>query len=435
MLAVAAAVTLAWAAAAGVAAVADARPDGTMAGAGAASSGSATPGAGGGLVGRGFAGADPRRLPADVEQRWERDLGPSGPAAFVEVVGDRVVIARGAADDAESTVVTAVGLGTGAVLWEWTAAAPARQVDALAGGRGVLVVAVAGQLIGLDAATGRSRWTLLPDSGVVTSDVRLLAGTDFVAIPTPGGRAAVAPIDTGLIAGAFDGPTIGTDHAGSWFVRRGSEIVRYDLTGGWSPAEVVAADVDGDAVAAVTGGVVSSGPDGWASTIDSLMRPARPVAATTVGDVPTANALVSTADRSFVAAGPGVVVGASIEGAVVTAGWSRVGVLMSTHPTVRGSLVMVSSRGGRALTLHDGRTGDTVAALTLTPGALDSLQIVGNGLLTKRTSSTGARLAAVDLDGAEVWSLVDVDAVAVGDGVVVAVRRSSDGSLTVHALG
>jgi len=115
--------------------------------------------------------------------------------------------------------------------------------------------------------------------------------------------------------------------------------------------------------------------------------------------------------------------------------WKRDGVVTAMYPTERGFLVQAASEGGAAQTIYDGRTGDDVVALTMTPGLFDWLVVTGNGILTKKTSSDGARLAGLDLDGDEIWSIRDVTAASVGDRLIVTTTRLDDGSVRLDAVG
>ena len=71
----------------------------------------------------------------------------------------------------------------------------------------------------------------------------------------------------------------------------------------------------------------------------------------------------------------------------------------------------------------------------MTPGQLASLQVTGNGLLVRKSGADGARLAGLDLDGNEIWSITDVTAASVGDRVIVTTTTLDDGSIRLDAVG
>jgi hypothetical protein len=69
--------------------------------------------------------------------------------------------------------------------------------------------------------------------------------------------------------------------------------------------------------------------------------------------------------------------------------------------------------------LVDARSGDTVEQLVMVPGALQALEVAGDGYVVLRTAALGTRAAGVGLDGTERWSILGPEPVLVGDRVVV----------------
>ena len=115
----------------------------------------------------------------------------------------------------------------------------------------------------------------------------------------------------------------------------------------------------------------------------------------------------------------------SVDGDTVNLTWSRdEGAVVDEHPVVGGTLLQVATNGGAGMQLVDGLTGETVEHLTMMPGALSALVVAGDGLVALRTSDFGAKLAGIDLDGRERWSIAGPQPVVVGDRIVV--RATSD---------
>jgi hypothetical protein len=71
----------------------------------------------------------------------------------------------------------------------------------------------------------------------------------------------------------------------------------------------------------------------------------------------------------------------------------------------------------------------------MTSGVFDRLVVAGNGILTKKVAPDGTRLAGLDLDGREMWSIRDVASASVGDRLIVTTTRLDDGSILLDALG
>ena len=383
-----------------------------------------------GPEGDGSVGADPRRLPTRLDLRWTRALdAPRSADAWIEVAGDAVVVARGSTGG--GATLEALDSATGRPRWSVGLEARLAAVDHVATGSSALVLLVDGELVGVDLATGGRAWSLVPDVGTRAVDVEHLVGTAFLAVPS-GPSSVLVAADTGLVVGWIDGERVGTDGAGTWYVRRGSEVVAYDLADGWSEPVAVAEGVGAPVVAVVDGDVVASGLGAWSSTIGVDEVPARlrrfPVGG--VERLPPAAGIVPLVGPSFAVEARREVFGVVADEDGLEIGWEREGVITDSFPTVRGRLVLVASRGGATQAIVDGRTGATVTVLTLVPGVFDSLIVAGDGIVTRATARGGTRLAALDLDGRELWSVKGVRDLAVGVGEVVTVARTEDG-LTV----
>ena len=394
------------------------------------------------LTGEPFVGASPERLPITLDPIWSRsDLAADSDDVWLEVIDRRfvlVAIGRDAELSPASSTLESLDAETGVVRWSADLAVPPNSVDFVATNADSIVLIVDGALTGIDSATGEIVWRFERTPALFEGDVEQLVGTDLLAIGEPDDTSTLVDVTTGDTVGRLDGPRIGTDHVGRWYVRQGSEIVRYDLGNGFRGSTVVATMVD-DPVAAVVGSdVLSSAPDGWrtsAATGEARIDEAEwePIEGTE--DFPIAAAILPMLGSTFVVAGAGMVVGAELDEGRMRSAWQRDGVVIAMYPTERGFLVHTASQGGADQTIFDGLDGDAVVSFTLTPGLFDSLVVAGNGVLTKKTSADGSRLAGLDLDGVEMWSIRDVTAASVGDRLIVTTTRLADNSVRFDAVG
>ena len=68
-----------------------------------------------------------------------------------------------------------------------------------------------------------------------------------------------------------------------------------------------------------------------------------------------------------------------------------------------------------------------VEQLVMVPGALQALVVAGDGFVVLRPAALGTRLAGVDFDGTERWSILGGEPVIVGDRVVVRAASGAAG--------
>jgi hypothetical protein len=389
--------------------------------------------------GQAFAGADERRIPGAVDPLWRRPMDAADDI-WVEAVGRQyVVVARGSdasgTDVGQSTIDVLDG-GSGMTRWSLDVDVPLRSVEFLGSFDDVLVFHIGGALRAVDAATGVDRWLRTVGREPSAFDIERLEGTGLLVMAVGAEYATLLDGRSGDEVGDLAGPTIATDYVGTWFVERGDDIVKYDLRNGFTAPTIVASGVGADVVSVVDGQPVASGEVGWrtARTGEDWIPVIRRVADES-GELPNpAVSIVAMTGPTFMTSGSGEIFGAELEESTLRAGWRRSGIITSTHPTERGIVAVIANQGGAEQTIIDGRSGATITELTMSPGAFDALEIAGNGIVAERASSDGPRLAGLDLEGDELWSLPEVSQAAVGDRIVVYSERVGD-TFVIVAVG
>jgi len=387
-----------------------------------------------------FAGADPRRLPDTIDPIWSRSVpAAEGNDVWVQVIDRRFVLMTIGSDQTTpngSSVLQSLDTETGITQWSSNLAMPTRSVEFVAANADSIALVVDGTLTGIDPATGREVWAFDRTPAIVRSNVERLVGTDLLAIGSSDGTSTLVDMTTGETVGQLDGPTIAADQLGQVSVRRAGDIVRYDLDEGFREPTVVAAGLDDPVGAGVGRKVITSGPAGWTASIasDERLGIERGVL-DGADDFPTAAAILPMVGTTFVVVGAGAIVGADLDGRDMRFAWKREGTVTAMYPTERGFLVHAASQGGAAQTIYDGRNGNAVITLTMTPGFFDSLVVTGNGILVTKTDPDGPRLAGLDLDGNEMWAIRDVTTASVGDRLIVTTTTLDDGSIRLDARG
>lgn|GEM_PF-4602410 len=406
-----------------------------------------------------FDGADFRSLPTAVEPLWRTqfpplsvDGGQNGITWIEAVDSDHVVIGMGDSRSESSSVVRVVDARTGELLWTQQFESRIDWVDVVAAIDDVLVLSAEGSVSAYALADGSLRWgyALLEFDGVPAT-IERLAGTDYLLLTGAGPSRSLGVVDPrdGRSVSSFEGELLGSDGTGRWYVRRGDKIKFLDFNdpiGGIADFGL-AATVDGDRTdfAAIVDRRLVVGLDdelAHGPLTDSRGRLAQSGGFTPLlsqGDAPAGVPIVQTVfplgGPTFAAAGGGVVTGAEFVGDDVEFGWSRDGVVASSYPTRRGNMLLLSTNGGAGQTLVDGRTGDTITTITMTTGALDVFDVVGDGVVVRRPTRDGTSIVGLDLDGEVVWSLDGAGPVSVGDGIVLRPEVLPNGSFTVTAFG
>jgi hypothetical protein len=388
-----------------------------------------------------FGGPAARRLPGDGATLWSVDIGHDGDH-WVEVIRrDLVLVAvagpSGPSVDADATVpsvttIVALDAPTGEQRWTLPIVGHLRDVSVIGAVDDVLVLEQPGEVgpsvTGVDVATGQTLWSAdaAPSGGHVG-----LIGTPFIAgLPSSPDRfvsliEATSGRDVGTIVSnpAAPGHPGGwsTDGRGTWWViDDDGVVVGYDLSVGFGEASVVGRVDDVSRPHIVVDGRVAGVDDAGSITIDEAD------ASTVEAEVPVQiRSLTPVSDSTFVVSAPGSIAGVDVQGDVVDVSWSRrEGVVMDHHPVVGGSIIQLATRGGAAMELVDGLTGEAIEHLTMMPGVLQALVVAGDGAVVLRTSDFGRRLAGIGLDGTERWSVPGSAPVVIGDRI--AVRVTSD---------
>jgi hypothetical protein len=389
-----------------------------------------------------FAGSRRERLPADAEERWRRSEAGREPV-WAHAAGAGLVIVA-APDGPTTTRITAVDADSGRGRWSTAIAAAIDTVRFVGAARGSIVLETRSELgvaaVGLDDDDGANVWRIEAD--VRPEPVRafeVLHGTRFVARRPVDDRDPTVVFDPGVGFEAITmrGRVLSDDHLGHWYALDGDRIVEYDLAGDEASSVVIGSTAGLDAAVA---GAVKRLP---LVAVGGELRTASERTDTPVADVVrlanegppvpgVVDALLPMVASAMVIGGAGSIVGAELDGADLRTVWDRRGVLFSLHPTRRGVVLLVGSRGGAAQEIIDGRTGMTIAAVSVTPGFGERLRFAGNGFVLRRFSESGARLAALDLDGEEMWALPDATPATIGDGYVVRVEPRDAGRGAGH---
>ncbi len=395
--------------------------------------------------GQEFAGASPRRLPSRADLLWSYDIvieesfdvdGEFGDDAetIVEVVDDRWVVlvsGGGGLRRVDGSTLDVFDAESGALVWSDRLATRADGVRIIGVVDDVLMLQSAlnkAEVTGYNLATGEVLWTLRDDLGLeelaglsrrfdVEPGTRLLARYPNLADnPT----LLFDPL-TGLQVASIAGERLGTDRLGNVFVADGGQVATYDFAvGSPFPARVDPVDPSAGVVGVVDGQIVTA-TDGRLDVSGSIERVGTERLPSSIAHI---EAMVGP---TFLLTGAGEIVGARLDDGAVTGSWASRGVLVQTAGTVRGVVLVVATDGGGSQRIVDGRNGETIAALTMVPGVFDGLVFAGNGIVTRRTSPEGQRIAALDLDGNEVWSLPGPTAISVGDGFVARVENGEGG--------
>ena len=400
-----------------------------------------------------------RRLPNNVVPRWTSQLAPlvadggANATTWVEAVGGRYVVV-GIGDARSLTGPAAVHVldaATGDRMWSIQVDNRIDQVDYVASIDEMLVLTVGDEIVAHDLRDGTALWSgRLGQGDGRPPTVERLEGTDLLGITREDGAIEVVNPATGSVVVEMVGDLVGVDRLGRPVMLRGDKLLAFDLgdavPGPPGTSELVAA-VDADAtrfVAVVGDALIGTVDDGLAlgRLTEGSDRPAGPDGLTPLrtdfgrpDSMVLVRDVVPLGDVAFVTVGGGVLGGAEITGDTIRFAWQRRGVATGVYPTDDGVVLLVGTDGGAAQTLVDGATGETIASLTMTPGLFDALTVAANGIVTLRTSRGGPRVAGLDMNGTELWSLSGAAPVSVGDGVVVRSLPQPDGSFVVTAYG
>ena len=321
-----------------------------------------------------FGGPDSRRLPQRATELWSVDVESAGDV-WVEAIGRDLVVAA-----VERSVAAASDQGSADPVTD---------------------------LVALDALSGDQRWTL--PLAARPSDLSIVGSIEDVLVIQRAGESGPAVVGVDLATGetrwsADDGPALG--HVA---IVGTTSIARLPVS---PDGPVVRID-------AVTGSEVGTSPgDPTAIGVVSIDVPLPP------------GSKLPVAGSNVVMTGAGSISGVVVEGDTETVVWTRTGgAVVARHPVDGGVLLQVATRGGAGMELVDGLTGQTVENLAMVPGALQALVVAGDGIVVLRPAAVGTKLAGLELDGTERWSLLGSEPVVVGDRIMA---RASPGRITAY---
>lgn len=400
------------------------------------------------LVAEPFAGADARRLPRRLDELWRTDLtGVSANSRTrLSVLADGAVVGLfdavdddGLDDGGDSSVLVLLDGIDGAQRWSRLFDGATRAFDVLGDVGDVIVVerrdGERRAVMGISVETGGMSW-LRETNGLVASTI--LEGTELVLQTSTDRELVFIDPRTGLEVDRMTGSLVATDHLGTWYLSDGATVSALDLGDGWTapvPLETLWVD-DGEPVSVVDGRVVVI-EDGILQIRGDGGYPVRELTVGSGGLDSDANftQLIPMVGDSFVIVGSQATFGAAFdETGDVDIRWRAEGTVIDSRPTDRGLSLILATDGGGSQRVVDASTGREIAMVEMLPGSIETLALVGNGIVVKKSALVGVERVGLDLDGNRLWSLAGEGPVAVGPSVV-ATFRPSDAGVAVTALG
>ena len=398
------------------------------------------------LVTEPFAGADRRRLPGQLDQRWRFDLaGVSATGRTrLSVLDDGAVTGvfdDDSIDDGQpASVVVLLDGEDGSERWRTPFDSHSRAFKVLGHFGDVIVLERLDTdhraVLGLSVDTGAVLWVRdTKDPGVHV----VLEGTELVARVSFTVNARLTFIDpaSGDEVGRVPGRLFATDFLGTWYVRSGAVASELDLRDGWNPpTPFETLWVDDDEPASVVGGrllVIDNGilevrGDGGYPTGVATIGAAGSGGFAGLDTGANFSQLSPMVDNSFIVVGSRSVFGAELDdNGDADVRWRASGVPIESRPTDRGLSLVVATEGGASQSVIDASTGSEIALVEMVPGSIDTLQLVGNGVVVKQAARIGFERVGLDLDGNRLWSLVGEGPLAIGPGVVVTYGPSDSG--------
>jgi hypothetical protein len=389
------------------------------------------------LVEEPFAGADSARLPADARERWSIEL-----AGLVATDRTRLFVDGGRSVLALLDRVDPTGTDTGEVVA--IDAATGRERWRVSFERGTGSLRILGVLddvamierlhpddraiVGFDIDTGAELWAQpVAEPGLN----RVLDGTALVTrigVSDGSGLVFIDPV-SGDELGRVSGELFSTDLLGRWYVRNGDSIVELDLRDGWSPPTALGrlTDPDTDVAAVVDAQLLEA--DGNTLTVSDATggAPSKSYVLDELGPVASIRGLFPMVGPTFVLTTESETYGAVLVDDGVELRWQVDGRVVNTIATDRGLAVLTASAGGTDLRVVDASRGAAIAAVSSEPGALDTLRLVANGVVVERPAAIGVERVGLDLDGDPRWSLIGSGPVAIGDELVAVFAPTANG--------
>lgn len=412
------------------------------------------------LVAEPFAGADRRRLPDALDVRWSSVVAGVEPTSRTQLfVGPSGTVVGLFADatavgDQAASLIVGLDADSGVEMWRTPFDSEVRAFTVL----GFFGAVVALErldtenraVVGVDIATGAVLWerdTNDPGVHVVLEGSQIVARVSFTGSPR---LTFIDPVD-GEEVGRVPGRLFATDLLGTWYVRNDDSVVTLDLGDGWNepdPSHRIAVDERSDvtvvddrlleldrSVVQVSGPVLREDAIGTsAETIAGERSPFEISSSTGVALPSSFQQIIPIVDNAFMLRGDNSMFGAVLGTDGIDVRWRADGAVIGTAPTDRGLTLLLGSDGGGTQQVVDASTGRMIVQVSLVPGAIDTLEMVGNGVVIKQAATVGFERVGLDLDGNRLWSLVGDGPLAIGPGVVVT-YGPSDGGITVTAYG
>ncbi len=400
-----------------------------------------------------FAGADPRRLPAQLDQQWRAELADVSATGQTQlsVLDDGAVVAvfddTSVADGQPASVIVLLDGIDGSERWRTPFDSQARSFDILGDFGDVIVFERLDtenrSVLGVSEQSGELLWVReTNDPGV---HVRL-EGTPLVARVSFTVNARLTFIDpnSGDEIARVPGRLFATDYLGTWYVRNSATVSKLDLRDGWSPPTPFGTlwVADSEPASVVDGQLIAI-DDG---RLERLDQDGAPTNVATIGAAGSGGfagldtgasftQLSPMVDDSFVIVGPRSVFGAVLdESGDADVRWRATGSPIESRPTDRGLALVVATEGGGSQGVIDASTGAEITVVEMVPGSVDALRLVGNGVVVTRSAELGTERVGLDLDGNRLWSLVGDGPLEIGPGVVVT-YAPSDAGVAITAYG
>jgi len=382
------------------------------------------------------------RLPSSITPLWEAAVAGLSRGADPATVGDDAVVVIAELDDPDAStgraaVVVALDATSGEERWRMPLqpATGSHEIIGIVDGA-VVVRSIAGpdvayrRLFAFDEATGEGLWdrgfrgewsaAVNSEAGVVVVGVRRSSASDRV-----GSEVELVDPRTGRRRHVAAGEFITVDAAGLAVTRIGDDVLassRDERT----PIGVVSPSDSAYALAGDELVVASEESPARAVVERGDAQRTIPFEGTNRIDPPSFVLHLDTlGDSSVLAGGDRAVHGASVEEDAVQIRWRAMGAMLASTPTDRGRAVLLALRGGAEQRVVDGSTGQTIADLELSQGALSSLGFFANGVVVQKTVDGEPVRLALDLDGRELWSVPGSGPLAANAGLVVDVDMAA----------
>lgn len=412
------------------------------------------------IVAEPFAGADRRWLPDALDLRWSSVVAGVEPTSRTQLVvgpGGTVIglfADAAASDDRGASLIVGLDADSGDEIWRTPFDSEVRAFTVLGMFRGVVVLERLDtdnrSVVGISIDSGAVLWereTNDPGVHVALTGSEIVARVSFTGSPR---LTFIDPVDGEEVA-RVPGRLFATDLLGTWYVRNENSVLTLDLSDGWKapdPSHRIAVDDRSDitvvddrlleldrSVVQVSGPVLRA--DSIGTSLETIADERSPFEISSSAGVALPSSfqqIIPIVDDAFMLRGDNAMFGAVLGDDGIDVRWRADGAVIDTAPTDRGLTLLLGSDGGGTQQVVDASTGRVIVQVSMVPGAIDTLEMVGNGVVIKQAALVGFERVGLDLDGNRLWSLVGDGPLAIGPGVVVTYGPSDDG-LAVTAYG